>query len=350
MKFQKSGPTLGSSKRKKRRKKHKHKKDWQMHSPNYSSKKASTHTKPSDKKWTMLRNMTAKSSGQSSKEDQFPHETMPPFCSVMTPTPNSDESPSEGHVLANDPADFPIGSGEFSESDNGDYAEDDSKDHSIFESDYNEGSGDFGVMPPIPPPLIPYGILAKANEAPETYEATTPGTHYVDRTSTETEFDVISQLDMCYCTANSTIARGPAGLDGKDGPPGLEGPPGPLGLQGPPGPQGPQGLQGLPGQQGPPGQPGIDGLPGIPGPRGLPGPPGQPGPSAPRIFELDNGYTSGLFSGAGPFNGRPGPGGPQGLPGPRGHQGAKGDPGPPGPKGRDGPQARNFHHKTLLSS
>nr|XP_037270162.1 collagen alpha-1(I) chain-like [Rhipicephalus microplus] len=193
-------------------------------------------------------------------------------------------------------------------------------------------------MPPIPPPLIPYGILAKANEAPETYEATTPGTHYVDRTSTETEFDVISQLDMCYCTANSTIARGPAGLDGKDGPPGLEGPPGPLGLQGPPGPQGPQGLQGLPGQQGPPGQPGIDGLPGIPGPRGLPGPPGQPGPSAPRIFELDNGYTSGLFSGAGPFNGRPGPGGPQGLPGPRGHQGAKGDPGPPGPKGRDGPQ------------
>ncbi|KAL3189261.1 hypothetical protein MRX96_002931 [Rhipicephalus microplus] len=37
-------------------------------------------------------NMTANSSGQSSKKDQFSHETKPPPCLVMTPPPNLDES------------------------------------------------------------------------------------------------------------------------------------------------------------------------------------------------------------------------------------------------------------------
>ncbi|KAH8022069.1 hypothetical protein HPB51_021521 [Rhipicephalus microplus] len=106
LKSEKSGTTLGSSNRKKRRKQHMHKKDWQIHSPKYSSKKASSHTEVPDKKLTISSNMTAKSSEQSSKEDQFPHKTKPLPCPVMTPTPNSDESPSEEHIPAHDPADL----------------------------------------------------------------------------------------------------------------------------------------------------------------------------------------------------------------------------------------------------
>ncbi|KAL3234202.1 hypothetical protein MRX96_022639 [Rhipicephalus microplus] len=75
-----------------------------MHSPKYSSKKSSAHNEPPDKKVTISSNMTAKSSVQSSKEDQLPHEMKLPSCPVMMPTPNSDESPSEEDVLAYDPA------------------------------------------------------------------------------------------------------------------------------------------------------------------------------------------------------------------------------------------------------
>ncbi|KAH8026430.1 hypothetical protein HPB51_020414 [Rhipicephalus microplus] len=105
-KFGKSSTTLGSFNHKKQRKEHKHKEDWQMHSPKYSSKKASTHIEPLDNKLTISSNMTAISSGQSRKKDQFPHEMKPPPCPVMTRTANSDESPSEERVPAHDPADL----------------------------------------------------------------------------------------------------------------------------------------------------------------------------------------------------------------------------------------------------
>src|SRR5882672_7487692 len=100
---------------------------------------------------------------------------------------------------------------------------------------------------------------------------------------------------MAACSADaqdSSVLRGPPGLDGVSGP---------MGLIGPTGPAGPAGPQGSVGQQGDRGATGVTGLQGPSGPQGVPGPQGLLGPVGPAGASIV---------------GLPGPIGPQGPQGP----------------------------------
>ncbi|KAG0429304.1 hypothetical protein HPB47_023778, partial [Ixodes persulcatus] len=109
------------------------------------------------------------------------------------------------------------GSGDdYTDGDNIDYSE-----NHHYNDEYQEGSGDFDAMPPVPPPPPPLDhSVSKATT--ETYDDGRTLGPRADGGLHGNDFEITEPDSICYCPSNNlTIARGPPGLDGRDGATGL---------------------------------------------------------------------------------------------------------------------------------